>query len=43
VVESTVNDDRTDNVFEQQIGRFASIIEDEDPVHLLVSDYETYL
>lgn len=40
---STVNDDRTDNVFEQQIGRFASIIEDEDPVHLLVSDYETYL
>lgn len=40
---STVNDDRTDNVFEQAIGRFASIIEDEAPLHLLVSDYEAYL
>ena len=40
---STVNDDKTDNVFEQSIGRFASVIEDEEPVHLLVSDYETYL
>ena len=40
---STVNDDKTDNVFEQPIGRFASIIEDEDPVHLLVSDYDTHL
>ena len=37
---STVNDDRTDNVFEQDIGRFATVEEDEDPVHLLVSDYD---
>lgn len=36
---STVNDDLTDNTFEEQIGRFASIDEDEAPVHLLVSDY----
>lgn len=36
---STVNDDRTDNVFEQPIGRFANVDEDEAPVHLLVSDY----
>ncbi|MBE1282747.1 MAG: D-lyxose/D-mannose family sugar isomerase [Rhodobacteraceae bacterium] len=36
---STVNDDRTDNVFEKDIGRFSKIVEDEDPLHLLVSDY----
>ena len=36
---STVNDDLTDNVFEQPIGRFAEIEEDEAPLHLLVSDY----
>lgn len=36
---STVNDDLTDNVFEEPIGRFADIAEDEPPVHLLVSDY----
>lgn len=36
---STVNDDLTDNIFEQPIGRFAEIEEDVDPVHLLVSDY----
>lgn len=36
---STVNDDLTDNVFEQPIGRFAEIEEDEPPLHLLVSDY----
>jgi len=40
---STVNDDNTDNVFEQAIGRFASVVEDEDPKHLLVSDYATFL
>jgi len=40
---STVNDDLTDNVFEQPIGRFATIEEDCDPVHLLVSDYEKWL
>jgi len=36
---STVNDDRTDNVFEAPIGRFARIDEDTAPRHLLVSDY----
>lgn len=36
---STVNDDRTDNVFEMDIGRFSDIEEDEAPRHLLVSDY----
>ena len=37
---STVNDDMTDNVFADPIGRFSSIEEDEPPVRLLVSDYE---
>lgn len=36
---STVNDDETDNVFREPIGRFASIEEDEAATHLLVSDY----
>lgn len=36
---STVNNDLTDNIFEDPIGRFAEIEEDEDPIHLLVSDY----
>ncbi|MEL6745510.1 MAG: D-lyxose/D-mannose family sugar isomerase [Pseudomonadota bacterium] len=36
---STVNDDLTDNIFEQPIGRFAEVEEDVEPVHLLVSDY----
>ena len=36
---STVNDDRTDNVFEDDIGRFSDVEEDELPIHLLVSDY----
>lgn len=36
---STVNDDETDNVFRDPIGRFAEIEEDEAPRHLLVSDY----
>ncbi|MEP3439789.1 MAG: D-lyxose/D-mannose family sugar isomerase [Hoeflea sp.] len=40
---STVNDDLTDNVFREPIGRFSTIIEDERPRHLLVSDYETWL
>jgi len=40
---SSVNDDLTDNVFEQPIGRFADIEEDETPLHLLVSDYDTFL
>ena len=40
---SSVNDDLTDNVFRDTIGRFATIEEDEPPVHLLVSDYESWL
>lgn len=36
---STVNDDRTDNVFEDPIPRFATIEEDADPEFLLVADY----
>ncbi|MBB4004362.1 D-lyxose/D-mannose family sugar isomerase [Aurantimonas endophytica] len=40
---STVNDDLTDNVFREPIGRFAAIEEDEPPLHLLVSDYERLL
>jgi D-lyxose ketol-isomerase len=36
---STVNDDETDNIFREPIGRFANIEEDEAPLYLLVSDY----
>ena len=40
---STVNDDVTDNVFAEPIGRFSTIEEDEPPLHLLVSDYDKWL
>jgi hypothetical protein len=40
---STVNDDLTDNVFAEPIGRFAEIEEDVAPTHLLVADYATWL
>ena len=40
---STVNDDNTDNVFREPIGRFSDIEEDEAPRHLLVSDYDQML
>lgn len=40
---STVNDDETDNIFREPIGRFAEIDEDVRPSHLLVSDYATFL
>ena len=40
---STVNDDETDNIFREPIGRFATIDEDEEPTHLLVSDYAKWL
>jgi D-lyxose ketol-isomerase len=40
---STVNDDETDNVFREPIGRFAEIEEDVAPTHLLVSDYRKWL
>ena len=36
---SSVNDDNTDNVFYEPIGRFPAIEEDADPLHLLVTDY----
>lgn len=36
---STVNNDLTDNIFAEPIGRFAEVEEDEAPLHLLVSDY----
>ncbi len=40
---SAVNDDETDNVFIDPIGRFSDIDEDVDPTHLLVSDYRSWL
>jgi hypothetical protein len=40
---STVNDDETDNIFREPIGRFSEIEEDVDPTHLLVSDYRSWL
>lgn len=40
---STVNDDETDNIFREPIGRFAQIEEDVAPKHLLVSDYAQWL
>ena len=40
---STVNDDETDNIFREPIGRFAEIEEDVAPTHLLVSDYDAWL
>ena len=39
---STVNDDEIDNIFRDPIGRFASVEEDVDPMHLLVSDYSRW-
>ena len=40
---STVNDDETDNLFREPIGRFAEVEEDAHPSHLLVSDYAKWL
>ena len=40
---STVNDDLTDNVFREALGRFSEVKEDEEPVRLLVSDYDRWL
>jgi D-lyxose ketol-isomerase len=40
---STVNDDNTDNIFREPIGRFATIEEDVAPTRLLVSDYKDWL
>jgi hypothetical protein len=40
---SNVNDDLTDNIFRDPIGRFSDIDEDEAPERLLVSDYDRWL
>ena len=40
---SNVNDDRTDNIFREPIGRFSDVVEDTAPAHLLVSDYDKWL
>lgn len=40
---STVNDDETDNIFREPIGRFSTVEEDVAPVRLLVSDYANHL
>jgi hypothetical protein len=40
---SAVNDDLTDNIFRDPIGRFSDIVEDTQPIHLLVSDYKRVL
>ncbi len=40
---SMVNDDTSDNCFYESIGRFPVIEEDEEPMHLLASDYSSKL
>jgi D-lyxose ketol-isomerase len=40
---SMVNDDTSDNRFYEVIGRFPSIEEDVEPLHLLVSDYVKFI
>jgi D-lyxose ketol-isomerase len=40
---SMVNDDSADNKFYDPVGRFPEIVEDEEPIHLLVNDYSRYL
>jgi D-lyxose ketol-isomerase len=40
---SLVNDDASDNRFYDKIGRFPEIIEDAEPLHLLVNDYVNYI
>lgn len=36
---SSINDDNTDNYFNEKINRFAAIEEDEEPMHLLCNEY----
>ena len=40
---SQCNDDNTDNRFYEPVGRFPEIEEDEEPLHLLCSDYGKFL
>jgi D-lyxose ketol-isomerase len=39
---SLVNDDQNDNRFHETVGRFPAIEEDEEPLHLLTTDYPKY-
>ena len=39
---SSVNDDQADNFFIDQVARFPSIDEDEQPLYLLIGDYPKY-
>jgi len=39
---SLVNDDNADNRFHQTLARFPAIEEDDEPLYLLVNDYERY-
>ena len=39
---SLVNDDQNDNRFHETVGRFPAIEEDEEPLHLLTTDYAKY-
>jgi len=39
---SLVNDDQNDNRFHKTVGRFPAIEEDEEPLHLLTTDYPKY-
>jgi D-lyxose ketol-isomerase len=38
---SSANDDDTDNYFRERIPRYPEIVEDENPCHLLCTEYET--
>lgn len=40
---SKVNDDDNDNRFVKPLGRYPEVQEDEEPLHLLVSDYERFV
>jgi D-lyxose ketol-isomerase len=40
---SAVNDDASDNCFYEPVGRFPIVDEDEQPLHLLGSDYQKFL
>lgn len=40
---SLVNDDNTDNCFNEPLGRFPTVEEDAAPLHLLVNDYARFL
>jgi len=40
---SLVNDDASDNYFYDPVGRFPEIEEDDEPLYLLVNDYERYI